>query len=85
MIASKPKRSVLNVESKYYSDIEKSYIPLGNLEVFDARKKVMGGILVKKFRLDTIDFTDTCLLKGFDYERDKIFYWDKCNNKIYEL
>ena len=81
--AGRPKNKILNIESTYYSDIETSYM-LGVLKIYHARKKVLGGLLVRKFELDTTNENDTCLYKGFDDDRRKIFYWDKCSNKINE-
>ena len=57
---------------------------LGDFERYHARKKVLGGLLVKKYLLDTVNDTDTCLYKGFDDDREKVFYWNKCNNEINE-
>ena len=81
--AGKHERSILHVASNYYSDIETSYL-FGDLEIYQARKKVLGGLLVKKYELNLINESDTCLYKGYDYDREKIFYWNKCNNKINE-
>ena len=44
----------------------------------------MGGLLVKKIKLNPITDTDTCIYKGYDGDRKKEFYWDKCKNKINE-
>lgn len=80
--ASKPERSILNVVCNHYSDIEMRYDALFDVEIYHARKKVLGGILTKKYELTLVSESDTCLYKGYDYDRGEIFYWNKCNNKI---
>lgn len=79
--ANKHRNSILKVESTYYSDIETNYI-FGDLEVHHARKKVLGGLLVKKFELNLINLSDTCMYEGFNDERAEIIYWNKCTNII---
>jgi len=73
------KKSNLN-----YSDIEESTF-LGSFKTYQARKKVLGGILVRKFDLQPMKHTPTeCIYKGYDSDRKKDFSWDKCNNIIIE-
>lgn len=66
-----------------YSDIEESAFILPDLKSYQARRKVLGGILVRKFGLRPISATRTeCIYKGYDDTREKDFYWDKCQNII---
>jgi hypothetical protein len=80
----KPVILELKKQNSNYSDIEETIL-LGNYKLYQARKKVLGGLLVRKFDLKPITDTLTeCIYKGYDYDRKKDFYWDKCNDIINE-
>jgi hypothetical protein len=71
--------------NNYYSDIVKRGGILGGGS-YEARKKYFGGVLVKIYplRRNLNDDNNDCIYEGYDYDRDKSFYWDKCKNIISE-
>jgi hypothetical protein len=84
-VVEKPVIIELKEQNPYFSDIEESSIFLGNLKSYRVRRKVLAGIMVRKFDLEPLNDLDTqCIFKGYDYDRNKVFYWNKCNNKISE-